>query len=96
MGTIIRIIIGELESKVDKIWDTLWSGGISNPLSVIEQLTSLLLIERLDELHRLKESKAGRTGKQVEEPISTADQDNLRWSRFKDVVPKPMFESAPA
>ena len=45
-----RVITGELKSKVDKIWDTTWSGGISNPLSVIEQLTYLLFIKRLDEL----------------------------------------------
>lgn len=44
------MITGELKSKVDKIWDTTWSGGISNPLSVIEQLTYLLFIKRLDEL----------------------------------------------
>jgi len=46
----VRIITGELKSKVDSIWDTMWSGGISNPLSVIEQLTYLLFIKRLDEL----------------------------------------------
>ena len=46
----------------------------------------------LDELHTLKESEAARTGKPIEEPIFTADQDNLRWSRFKDAAPKPMFE----
>ncbi|MEE8524624.1 MAG: helix-turn-helix domain-containing protein, partial [Thermoanaerobaculia bacterium] len=34
----------EFKSKVDRIWDTMWSGGISNPLSVIEQLTYLLFI----------------------------------------------------
>ena len=45
------MITGELKSKVDRIWDTMWSGGISNPLSVIEQLTYLLFIKRLDELH---------------------------------------------
>ncbi len=56
------MITGELKSKVDKIWDTMWSGGISNPLSVIEQLTYLLFIKRLDELHTLKEAKAARTG----------------------------------
>lgn len=49
------MITGELKSKVDRIWDTMWSGGISNPLSVIEQLTYLLFIKRLDELHTLKE-----------------------------------------
>ena len=42
------MITGELKSKVDRIWDTMWSGGISNPLSVIEQLTYLLFIKRLD------------------------------------------------
>ena len=52
------MITGELKSKVDRIWDTMWSGGISNPLSVIEQLTYLLFIKRLDELHTLKERKA--------------------------------------
>ena len=45
------MITGELKSKVDRIWNTMWSGGISNPLSVIEQLTYLLFIKRLDELH---------------------------------------------
>ena len=39
------MITGELKSKVDSIWNTLWSGGISNPLSVIEQLTYLLFIK---------------------------------------------------
>ena len=54
------MITGELKSKVDKIWDTMWSGGISNPISVVEQLTYLLFIKRLDELHTLKERKAAR------------------------------------
>ena len=44
------MITGALKSKIDSIWDTMWSGGISNPLSVIEQLTYLLFIKRLDEL----------------------------------------------
>jgi type I restriction enzyme M protein len=87
------MITGELKSKIDRIWDTMWSGGISNPLSVIEQLTYLLFIKRLDELHTLKESKAARTGKPIEEPIFTADQDAVRWSRFKETAPEKMFET---
>ena len=87
------MITGELKSKVDGIWDTMWSGGISNPLSVIEQLTYLLFIKRLDELHTLKESKAARTGKPIEEPIFSPDQDALRWSRFKETAPEKMFET---
>ena len=45
------MITGELKSKIDSIWVTIWSGGIANPLSVMEQLTYLLFIKRLDELH---------------------------------------------
>jgi type I restriction enzyme M protein len=85
------MITGELKSKVDRIWDTLWSGGISNPLSVIEQLTYLLFIKRLNELHTLKERKANRTGKPIEEPIFASSQGHLRWSRFKESGPEQMF-----
>ena len=87
------MITGELKSKVDKIWDTMWSGGISNPLSVIEQLTYLLFIKRLDELHTLKERKAARTGTPIQDPIFAPDQDRLRWSRFKDAAPEQLFET---
>ncbi len=75
------MITGELKSRIDRIWDTMWSGGISNPLSVIEQLTYLLFIKRLDELHTLRERKAARTGKPIEEPIFNKKQARLRWSR---------------
>ena len=87
------MITGELKSKVDRIWDTMWSGGISNPLSVIEQLTYLLFIKGLDELHTRKERKAARTGNPIEEPVFTASQDALRWSRFKELAPEQMFET---
>lgn len=43
------MITGELKSKVDKLWTTFWSNGISNPLSVIEQISYLLFIKQLDE-----------------------------------------------
>ncbi len=87
------MITGELKSRIDRIWDTLWSGGISNPLSVIEQLTYLLFIRRLDELHTLKERKAARTGRPIEAPVFAPDQDRLRWSRFRETAPEPMFET---
>ncbi len=85
------MITGELKAKVDSIWNTMWSGGISNPLSVIEQLTYLLFIKRLDELHTLKENKAARTGKPIEGPIFAPDQDAIRWSRFRETAPEKMF-----
>ena len=87
------MITGELKSKVDRIWDTMWSGGISNPLSVIEQLTYLLFIKRLDELHTLKEAKAARLGTAIDEPIFGPDEAGLRWSRFKETAPEKMFET---
>ncbi len=83
------MITGELKSKVDRIWDTMWSDGISNPLSVIEQLTYLLFVKRLDEPRTLKEAKAARTGKPIEDPVFSLDQDKLRWSRFKKTAPDP-------
>lgn len=85
------MITGDLRTKVDRIWDTMWSGGISNPLSVIEQLTYLLFIKRLDEIQTLAERKAARTGKSIEDPIFTKKQDRLRWSRFKETAPDQMF-----
>lgn len=87
------MITDELKLKVDKIWDAIWSGGISNPLTIIEQLTYLLFIKRLDELHTLKEAKAARTGKAIEELIFSGIQYALRWSRFKETAPELMFET---
>lgn len=69
----------------------MWSGGIANPLSVIEQLTYLLFLKRLDEIHTLKELKANRTNKPIEDPIFRPEQDRLRWSRFKEMAPEKMY-----
>ncbi len=46
------MLTGELRSQIDGIWNSFWSGGISNPLEVMEQLTYLLFLKRLDDLHR--------------------------------------------
>ena len=71
----------------------MWSGGISNPLSVIEQLTYLLFIKRLDELHTRDEHRVARTGQPIDKPLFTAGQDALRWSRFKELAPERMFKT---
>jgi len=47
------MMTGELKSQVDKIWESFWTGGISNPLTVIEQFTFLLFLRRLDEAQLL-------------------------------------------
>ena len=43
------MITGAIKNKVDKIWTDIWAGGITNPLTVIEQLTYLMFIRSLDE-----------------------------------------------
>ncbi len=52
----------ELKSKIDQLWNKFWSGGISNPLTAIEQITYLLFMKRLDELDLKKQSDAEFTG----------------------------------
>ena len=49
------VITGEIRNQVDQVWDAFWSGGIANPLTVIEQITYLLFMKRLDELQTTKE-----------------------------------------
>ena len=85
------MITGELKNKVDQVWNTFWSGGVSNPLSVIEQITYLLFAKRLDEIHTLREARANTLGETIEDPIFEDGQDHLRWSRFKDFDPERKF-----
>lgn len=88
------MITGELKSKVDRLWDAFWSGGISNPLEVIEQITYLLFIKRLDDLHTAQEAKANRLKKPIENPIFNGKQQSLRWSQFKNESAAEMFQIA--
>jgi type I restriction enzyme M protein len=77
------MIIGELKSQVDKIWLSFAAGGLSNPLTVIEQFTYLLFIRRLDETQLLEEKKANMIGTTIEKPILTREQRGLRWNKSK-------------
>jgi type I restriction enzyme M protein len=92
------VLTGELRSQIDGIWNSFWSGGISNPLEVIEQLTYLLFLKRLDDLQILEENKANRLGEPVVRAIFPDGPDNrgrsyqnYRWSRFKHLAPAEMF-----
>ena len=91
-------LTGELKNKVDNIWDSFWAGGISNPMEVLEQLTYLLFIKRLDDLQTLEEKKANRIGKSIEKRIFPEGEydeshswDDLRWSRFKQKNPAEIY-----
>ena len=84
------MITGELKGKIDRVWDAFWSGGISNPLEVIEQITYLLFIRRLDELQTVAEKKALLTGR-IENAVYLPGQYDLRWSRFANLAPDVMY-----
>jgi len=92
------MITGEIKNQIDRIWDSFWSGGISNPLEVIEQITYLLFIRRLDDLHTLEERKANRLGTPMERRVFPEGDDpegrpyeDFRWSRFRNFAPAEMF-----
>ena len=85
------MITGELRSQIDAIWNTFWTGGISNPLEVIEQITYLLFLRRLDDLHTLEENKSARLKRPMERRIFPEGKNALRWSHFKNQAPAAMF-----
>ena len=85
------MLTGELRSQIDAIWNSFWTGGISNPLEVMEQITYLLFIRRLDDAHTLEESKAFMLKRPMAKRIFPEGKDpkgrpfdDLRWSRFKN------------
>jgi len=85
------MLTGELKNKVDKIWEIFWTGGITNPLSVIEQFTYLLFIKDLDDKQTVQEkneqildvSKAKFFGEH---------ESNMRWKNFKQMGAEQMFK----
>src|SRR4051812_25500202 len=93
------MITGELKNQIDRIWDAFWAGGIANPLEVMEQITYLLFIKRLDDLHTAQERKAHRLNRPLERRIFPEGKtekglsyEDLRWSRFKHFDPRTMFD----
>lgn len=92
------MVTGELRNQVDQVWDAFWSGGISNPLEVIEQITYLLFLRRLDDLQTREENKAIRLKQPIAHRIFPAGNDKsdmpydkYRWSRFKNFEAREMF-----
>lgn len=85
------MITGDIKNKVDQLWNTFWSGGVSNPLSVIEQITYLLFAKRLDDIQTAKEAQSNLLGEKTENPLFMKKQEHLRWSRFKDYEPERKF-----
>lgn len=92
------MLTGELRGQIDSIWNDFWSGGLANPLQVIEQITYLIFIKRLDEMQEVEERKALTLGQPIERRIFPEGADSrgeayehLRWSRLKHRDPREMF-----
>lgn len=87
------MITGVIKNKVDKIWTDIWAGGITNPLTVIEQLTYLMFIRSLDEKELEAEEMENAGGGAMPRifPQSEAGQ-SMRWSRFKNRDPREIYD----
>ena len=84
------MITGELRNKVDKIWEIFWTGGITNPLSVIEQFTYLIFIKSLDDKQTKEEKTASVLGLEPKK-IFNENEQILRWSNFKELEAQEMY-----
>jgi type I restriction enzyme M protein len=76
------MITGELKNRIDSLWTDFWTGGITNPLTVIEQITFLMYSRLLDMQERKDEQRASVTGKEVASRFGDADQ-NCRWGIWR-------------
>ncbi|MBR3535768.1 MAG: type I restriction-modification system subunit M N-terminal domain-containing protein, partial [Oscillospiraceae bacterium] len=87
------MITGVIKNKIDKIWTDIWAGGITNPLTVIEQLTYLMFIRSLDEKELELEEFANMTGDTADLifPQSEIGQA-MRWSKFKNRDSREIFD----
>ena len=100
------MLSGEIKSKIDRLWNNFWSGGISNPLTVIEQISYLLFIKRLDDIDNAKAKRANRmevpytslfkdlNDKLIADNKSTYDfnYELLKWSEFQHLDVNEMFD----
>ena len=97
------MITGEIKSRIDSIWDTFWTGGITNSITILEQMTYLFFMKMLDDAQKTKEANASIMGVAVKDPTfkegtwHNPDTDrevpyeSLRWSVFKNKEAEEMF-----
>ena len=62
------MITGEIKNRIDSIWDTFWTGGITNSITILEQMTYLFFMKMLDDAQRTKEANANAWGVEVKDP----------------------------
>ena len=97
------MITGEIKSRIDSIWDTFWTGGITNSITILEQMTYLFFMKMLDDAQKTKEANASIMGVAVKDPTfregmwhnpdtdKDVPYDTLRWSVFKNKEAEEMF-----
>ena len=97
------MITGEIKSRIDSIWDTFWTGGITNSITILEQMTYLFFMKMLDDAQKTKEANASIMGVTVKDPTfkeglwhnPDTDQDVpydlLRWSVFRKKDAEEMY-----
>ncbi|QFI36801.1 SAM-dependent DNA methyltransferase [Moritella marina ATCC 15381] len=86
------MLTGKIRNQIDQVWEMFWTGGVANPISVIEQISYLLFIRRLDELQKTAERRSQATGLPLNNTTFSPDEQALRWSSFKDKDPDVMME----
>jgi len=87
------MVTGTLKSKVDRLWEEFWTGGITNPITVIEQISYLMFARLLDINESRNEKKAARVkGKKTVKKIFNKDNQNIRWKNFKHTGPEDMLK----
>ena len=84
------MVTGTLRSKVDKLWEEFWTGGITNPITVIEQISFLMFAKLLDIRESNNERKAARiTNVKM---IFSKKEQHIRWKSFKHAGPQEMLK----
>lgn len=101
IGRMINMITGELKSKIDGLWEIFWTGGLTNPLDVIEQMTYLMFIRDLDDADNLHAKEAAMLGlphksifaDEVQVGERTIAGNQLKWSVFHDFPAAKMYST---
>ena len=87
------MLTGQLRNDIDKLWEKFWTGGITNPLTVIEQISYLMFARMLDMQEDMAERKANRTKKDIDRLFpNTPEGQLLRWKNFKNLSGKELHK----
>ncbi len=87
------MMTGELKTKIENIWDIFWSSGMTNPLTIVEQITYLLFIKIIDDNELKKESIAAAFEIEVADPIFDDNHQNCRWHNFRHYDSETMYKN---